>query len=271
VAMSFEPGRRYRMPVVFGPSISPRAGPDGEIPDLTAARTTVAGARFLTDAALLDRLLPPGFALEGEPVVTVEFHYLTNLAWLAGRGYNIVKILYPARFRGARDEAAGPFSAVLWENRGDCCTTGREEIGVAKIFADIDPPVGGAGGDLYRASGDGHGFLEMTLANLVDTPPPPPPAWDGVLHYLYVPKFGRPGEAEVEHAVLTPPAPGAQKIVDYAAGEGIVAFHRASFAQLPTQYRIVGALADLPILEPRGGYRLTVAGGRDLADQRALF
>jgi hypothetical protein len=179
--------------------------------------------------------------------------------------------MYPARFEGERDSATGPFSAVLWENRTDCCTTGREEIGVAKIHADIHPPAIANGTHSFLASGEGHPFLRMALSALADAPPPPPPPWDGVLHYYYIPKFGRPGEAEVEHAVLTPAAPGLQKTVRYQTGTAELAFARASFEQLPTQFMIVNALADLPVLELRGGYLAQVEGGRDLSDQRALF
>lgn len=106
LSMTFLPGRRYRMLVVFGPSISPGSGPTGENPSMSTARTTVAGARLLTKAAMLDRLLPPGFTLEGEPVVTVEFSYLSDLAWLARRGYAIVKVMYPARYLPALPRSA---------------------------------------------------------------------------------------------------------------------------------------------------------------------
>jgi hypothetical protein len=271
MAMSFEPGKLYRMPVGFGPSVSPRAVPEGKTRDMGSARISVAGARFLTDVSRLDALLPPGFSVEGEPVVTVEFHYLTRLEWLAGRGYNFVAVSFPARFRGRRSEAVGPFVAILWENRADCCITGREEVGVSKIFADIYPPSVLNGEHHYLATTDGHPFLNLTLANIEEAPPPSPPQVDGALHYYYIPKFGRPGEAEVQHAVLTPPLPGAQRVVRYQSARGTVSFKRATFEQAPTQFMVINGLADLPVLEPRGGYLIELEGGRDMADQIALW
>jgi hypothetical protein len=272
MAMHFEPGKHYRMPVGFGPSVSPRAVPEGKTRDMGSARITVAGARFLTDISRLDALLPPGFAVEGEPVVTVEFHYLTRLEWLAGRGYNFVAVFFPTRFRGQRDEAVGPFAAVLWENRADCCITGREEVGVSKIFAEIYAPSILGGAQHYLATTDGHPFLNLTLTNIEETAPPPPPSqMDGILHYYYVPKFGRPGEAEVQHAVLTPPLAGAQRVVRYQSARGTISFKGATFEQAPTQFMVINALADLPVVESRGCYLIELEGGRDLADQVALF
>ena len=271
MSMQFEAGRRYRMPVVFGPSVSPRQMPDGAPADMTNARMTVAGVKFLTDAARLGRLLPPGFTLDGEPVVSVEFLYLSHLEWLGGRGYNIVKVDYPARFQGRQDTARGPFLAVLWENRTDCCTTGREEVGWSKIFADIYPPAVSRGEQTFLAAADGHPIVQMSLKDVVETAPPAAPAVDGVLHYYYVPKIGHPGEAAVEHAVLSPSISDPPKVKRFFSARGEVDFPRASFEQLPTQFMIVNALADLPKLEPRGGYLFEVEGGRAYEDQRALY
>lgn len=71
------PGPMYRMPYGFGPTAGPRQRPDGKPFSWTATphKLTVATS-FLTEATRIDALLPPGFSLAGEPVVTVEFHVL---------------------------------------------------------------------------------------------------------------------------------------------------------------------------------------------------
>ncbi|MEO8451781.1 MAG: acetoacetate decarboxylase family protein, partial [Gemmatimonadota bacterium] len=135
------PDRLYMMPTHFGPSCGPRQGPEGE--RFTAARPAKQvkyGVSFRTSREQLDELLPPGFQVEGDPIVTVEASYLTELAWLAGRGYNIVSVRFPALFQGKRDRASGPFLAVLWENLCDPILTGREQLGYSKLYADIPPP-----------------------------------------------------------------------------------------------------------------------------------
>ena len=84
----FQPGMMYRMPTHFGPSLGPRQGPEGRrfaCAD-TPKKTSVA-VSFRTNAATLGQLLPVGFQLAGDPIVTVAVSYLTEIEWLAGRGY----------------------------------------------------------------------------------------------------------------------------------------------------------------------------------------
>src|SRR5262245_62407749 len=89
------------MPTHFGPAPGPRQLPDGVVPDPKhSPRRLSVAVSFLTDAALLARHLPEGFALAGEPVVTVEFHYMTEIDWLAGRGYTMIEVSWPATFTG---------------------------------------------------------------------------------------------------------------------------------------------------------------------------
>jgi hypothetical protein len=63
----FEAGRIYRMPTHFGPAPVPRQLPDGVVPaPKHSPRRLSVAASFLTEAALLERHLPEGFALAGE-------------------------------------------------------------------------------------------------------------------------------------------------------------------------------------------------------------
>src|SRR4051794_11122734 len=75
----FEAGRIYRMPTHFGPAPGPRQLPDDVAadPKRSPRRLSVA-ASFLTDPVMLERHLPEAFTLAGEPVVTVEFHHMTD-------------------------------------------------------------------------------------------------------------------------------------------------------------------------------------------------
>jgi hypothetical protein len=50
---------------------------------------TPISSSFLTEAAALERHIPERFALVGDPVVTVEFHYMAGIDVLPYRiGYN---------------------------------------------------------------------------------------------------------------------------------------------------------------------------------------
>jgi hypothetical protein len=84
----FEPGRIDRMPIHFGPAPGPRQIPTNAVADSTrSAQKTPITASFLTERSSLERHTPARFQLAGEPVVTIEFHYMTHIDWLAGRGY----------------------------------------------------------------------------------------------------------------------------------------------------------------------------------------
>ena len=52
---------------------------------------------------------------------------------------------------------------------------------------------------------------------------------------------------------------------------GAVRFHRAAWSDLPTIHHVVNALAELPIIEPRGGSLTHSQGGKWGRDQRVLM
>jgi hypothetical protein len=99
----FEPGRIYRMPTHFGPAPGPRQMPAEADADPTRSpHKTLISASFLTEGSALECHIPERFTLAGEPVVTIEFHYMTDIDWLAGRGYTMIHVWWPVTFNGAR-------------------------------------------------------------------------------------------------------------------------------------------------------------------------
>lgn len=272
-----EPGRMYRMPYGFGPSAGPRQGPGGERFDWTMTPCRrAATVSFLTEAAALDRLLPPDFALIGEPVVTVEIQYYTQLEWLAGRGYNTLGIRFPVRFEGKRDRVQGGFLAVLWENLTDPILSGRDELGFAKLYCELPPPRVFKGREHYFAEWLGHRFMDMDIGDLTETSKAAPPLMglsgpnEGTLHYKYVPRTGAWGDDDVAYACLTPSTGSQMQVTAAWKGQGRVAFHPTSWEQMPTQFQVVSSLAALPQLEQRGATLVETRGAKDLGDQRIL-
>ena len=269
----FEAGRIYRMPTHFGPAPGPRQLPDEVAVDPKHSRRTLSVmASFLTDPEMLERHLPEGFTLAGEPVVTVEFHYMTDIDWLAGRGYTMVNVGWPATFTGSRDRATGKFLAVVWENLADPIITGRCEIGQPKLYAEIAEPRRWNGAQICTAGWMGFCFLDLAVTQLQDAGQDRPGALsDGTLMLKYKPRTGAWGETDLCQVTLTPAADPDNHIEQRQIGAGTVRFHKADWADLPTMHHVVNALAALPVIEARGGAVTLSRGGKSLRDQRVLL
>ena len=271
------PNRMYYMPTHFGPRTGPRQGPDGrKFNCIDNPYGTSYSVSFLTKAGQLEAFLPPGFSLDSEPVVTVFSNHMTAIEWLAGRGYNVLGVSFPARFTGERDRVRGSFLTVLWENLTDPILTGREELGFSKIYCELPPPTQLQGEYHLIASWLGFKFLDLHLSDLRALSPDEIAARqaastsEGALHYKYMPRTGEWGKADVAYPVLTPAANSNQRILQQHVGAGRIQFHRARWEDLPTQYNIVNAFADLEILEYRAASLTKTVGGKDISDQRIL-
>ena len=276
-----DPKLMYMMPTHFGPMCGPRQGPDGEIFafERDNRRFTTVAVDFVTNPEQLRRFLPPGFALWGEPVVTVSATYMKNIDWLAGRGYNVLGVRFPVLYQGEKDRAVGPFLTVLWENLTDPILTGREQLGFSKVFCDLPEPVIHNGEAHCTASWMGFRFLDIRIRNLEESNPAKraeskPKGEDGTLrgqiHYKYTPRTGEWGKADAQYAVISPETSNAQ-IADTFVGEGEIQFHKARWEDLPTQYMIVNALHELEIGEYLGGRIEYGSGGGSISNQRILY
>ncbi len=268
----FEAGHIYRMPTHFGPAPGPRQLPDDVVvdPKRSPRRLSVA-ASFLTDPVVLEQHLPDGFTLAGEPVVTVEFHHMTDIDWLAGRGYTMIWVGWPATFTGSRDRATGKFLAVVWENLADPIITGRDEIGHPKLYAEIAEPRRWNGAQICTAGWMGFRFLELEVSQLHDTDADRQgAASDGTLILKYTPRTGAWGETDLCQVTLTPADDPDNHIEQRQTGAGTVRFHKASWSDLPTMHHVVNALAALPVIEARGGAVTLSRGGKTYRDQRVL-
>ena len=269
--MNFElkAGLRYRMPAVFGPAPGPRQKADGtpwkpeETGTMNCQWMTV---YYRTNRSSMERLLPPGFTLRGEPIVAVSLSFFSNLYWLAGRGYGILFIDFPAVYAGKSETIEGHFCPVLWEGVPDAILTGREELGFPKLFADIpnlaiDKQAGVASGG---ASWFGHKFFDIGLQGLSEVHGDKKLPGNGgpAMFFKYMPRTSIGGReaGDVAYVTTSQPPPGAAsdaspiKFGDanfkkYTARSGSVKWHRATFEQLPTTFHVVNGLADLEILE----------------------
>jgi hypothetical protein len=271
----------YRMPVGFGPSEGPRQGPDGRRFNGDLSRATLLSVEYLTDAATLQALLPADYKVAAEPVVTVKVHYNHSLAWLAGRGYNYIEVLFRAVFEGKQDRCEGDFVAVMWESLADPIIVGRDEVGHPKIFADIPEPVVTDSSTTFTSSWFDYQFCTVSFAglSLPQWPAqevedevrsrPPATGMSGLprLNYKYIPNAQNLEEADCAYTVMFPAGLYENYVLDSWAGSATVTFEHATWEQLPTMSNIVNRLADLPVIEYLGASMVrTVRSFNDLRD-----
>ena len=75
----FQPGMIYRMPTHFGPALGLRQSETGPSHAPDSRDNLHFSVSFLTNREQLIELLPEGFEVGQEPVVTVDFNYMTNI------------------------------------------------------------------------------------------------------------------------------------------------------------------------------------------------
>ncbi|GAA2399289.1 acetoacetate decarboxylase family protein [Actinomadura vinacea] len=269
---TFEPDRIYRMPVLFGPTPGPRQRlDDSRWHGSPSPHQTTVWADFTADRGRLESLLPEGFRLDGTPTVRVRFRYLTRIAWLAGRGYNILDLAVPVVYEGGADPVRGDLVLVLWESLADPIISGREELGYAKLYAEI-PPARGAADAGYvaaHASWDGFTFAALSVEGIGD----PKPAGSGdaeapLLHVKYMPSTTGTGVPDAHYVTVTPADYPKRRVLDRRTGtRATVEFTAGDFDRLPTLYHITGQLAGLGLSETTACGVLTTLGGKNLSDQ----
>lgn len=261
----------YRMPAWFGPSLGPRQrGALGAYqPGEAGSRwRVVSSVRFRTAEDDLVELLPPRFSLDGPPTVSVGVSYLHDVGWLAGHGYNILRIDIPAVFEGEDGTVRGNFTPVLWESLADPIITGREELGMSKVYADIPPLVEEGTRVVSTARWQGFEFFRLQIDGLEDVEVPAGVTGPAVLNYKYVPRTGGWGEADAEYVTMSPPQP--VTVTRRRAGSATFGFVTATWEQLPTLFHIVNALAALPVLDVSEGTLAVMEGASDGRDQRMI-
>jgi acetoacetate decarboxylase len=247
----FDPNGHYKMPAHF-----PAPRPEG-VPSLWYHDQLAMAVSFVTDRDRLAAYLPQPFEVAEEAIVTVTYVRNPNVEWLAGRGYNLITVSAAAVFNGEVDQLEGYFNLVTWENLTDPILTGREMLGIPKIFADI--PDHEVVDDVWRCSASHFGskIVDLQIANTVAVTAEEIAAYmdaqkdkDHPMGWRYLPNVGAMGAAISEPTLF----PQENHTTEAWVGEGSIDWQHLTWQQNPTQFHIVNALADLPILEYRPAF-----------------
>jgi hypothetical protein len=153
---------------------------------------------------------------------------------------------------------------VLFENLADPIITGREELGMPKLFCDIAAKVEGDTASISLAW-RGAQFGEIKVSGLSTPPPPPatngepaqrmpgpppPPPEQGQFAHRYVPAVGQPGKADADYAVFIPnpkPASDDAKPQTLTTATASASFEARDWQSLPTIHHVAKGLAEMPI------------------------
>ena len=249
-----DPKKSYMMPAHFGPRHMDTSA-SGWYHDVTLMVVP-----YLTDREKLATYLPRPFEVAEEPIVTVVYACNKDVDWLAGRGYNLIGVSAAVVFNGKKDKLAGQYSLVLWENLTDPILSGRELQGIPKIYADI--PDHSITDDNWHTSASHYEskIVDIAIDNLraptmeeIEASQKAQEGKDNPMAWRYLPGVGGFGEAVNEATTY----PSENVFTGVWTGDGKIEWNRLTWEQNPTQYHIVNALSDLPILEYRRAFVTT--------------
>ncbi len=242
---TLDPSASYAMPAHFGPRAS-NAKSSGWYCDVT-----MMAIPYVTDAEKLAAYIPAPFRVADVPVVTVVCAKNRDIDWLAGHGYNLIAVNASVVYRGEEEELTGTYTLVMWENLADPILTGRELQGIPKIFADIEDCNEVDGQWRSSATHFGNKIVDLTIDNLrapteeeiaaaaaAEAGGSHPMAW------RFFPAV--PGFSQSVNEMTT--FPSETVYTEAMVGEGNVDWQHLTWEQNPTQFHIVNALADLPVV-----------------------
>jgi hypothetical protein len=263
---SKKPDIYWRMPTAFGPSPGPRQDSLGRPHGGHHERTFVkASIMFKTSRTYLQSLLPTeSFRFKSPATIAYASIYIVTLgsmSWLGGGGYTHCGLYIHDVEYTKRDGATvyGTYLPVLFENLTDPIISGRDELGMNKVYCEIDID---RKTDSYHAqcSWRGTKFFDLELEDLKADPPkieglPADAAKDyGVLTYKYIPATGKPGKADIEYACVIPHAEEAK--VAQVTVQSVAWSHKPHMRfeakdqdSLPTLHHISSVLAGMPVYE----------------------
>jgi hypothetical protein len=271
------------MPLAFGPAPGPRQDTFGN-PHPSAYQTfSTASIKFKTSRTFLQNLFPTGsFAFKSPGTVAFSSFSVTSLdkmAWLRGSGYNHFGLYIHGVQYKKRDGTTvnGMYIPVLFENLADPIVTGRDELGMPKIYCEIDIERSSKSYDM-QASWRGASFASINIADL-DVFDKGTSATGGEqeneLVYKYIPAVGEKGKADGEYAIVVPHAEEVKKFPSTVTSvmmlkKASIRFHRLDKERLPTLYHVVETLSEIPIYEILGAMVVEGLGGRDLSSARRI-
>jgi len=261
------PSIYWRMPVAFGPMPGPRQNTLGKIRNSEESTFVTTSIKFKSSRTLLQNLFPhkstsyrfksPGTVAYASFTQTT----LNKMEWLGGSGYNHLGLyIHDVEYVKKNGEViSGTYLPILFENLTDPIVSGREELGMPKLYSEID---------VYKrdtslriqTSWRGASWGNFVVEGLEDIDPGMAvgsvsgESDNGILVYRYMPKIGEDmkGDAEAEYTSFVPfaeerPQPVTKRVRKAAAAS--IKIDALDLEALPTLHHIISRLGEIPIYE----------------------
>ncbi|EOA83036.1 uncharacterized protein SETTUDRAFT_156683 [Exserohilum turcica Et28A] len=279
----------WRMPIAFGPMPGPRQTHLGIPRDGTNSTFTTASIKFKTSRTVLQNLFPPGrqgwrFKSPGT-VAYASFSQTTlnKMEWLGGSGYKHIGLYIHGVEYVKQDGSVlnGSYLPILFESLTDPIVSGREELGMPKLYTSVD---------IYRRSHsyrirtgwEGAFWGNFLLEGLEEVDSASEigsisgEADDGILAYRYMPTVGysNKGVPAEEYAIwdafceaTTTPRP----TKFYKVRKATFDIDPLNWEQLPTLHHVISRLSELPVYEIMGAKLVEGVGVPDVSTARPVY
>jgi hypothetical protein len=204
------------------------------------------------------------------------------MEWLGGSGYRHLGLYIHGVDYVKKDGTiiSGTYMPLLFESLTDPIVSGREELGMPKLYSSIDIH---RRSNSYRINTGWEGAIwgNFVWEGLEESNQAAESGKisgeddDGILVYRYIPKVGRDskGQAEAEYPVFVPyaedfPTPRPQRV--YKAKKPSFKIDSLDVDALPTLHHIISRMAELPVYEVVSGKVVEGVGVPDVAAARRI-
>lgn len=259
----------WRMPLSFGPMPGPRQDPAGKFRGEYFSNSVTASIKIKTSRTFLQNMFPvSSFSFQSPDTVayaTISCTTLKSLDWLGGGGYSHIGLYLHGVKHTQRDGSVvnGTYLPVLFEDLADPIITGRDELGMSKIYCSIDIDrqdkflqimMGWRGVTFGQFMWKGLELFSPSREELDQNTSEPQatgtPKDDGLLAYRYIPAVGDSGKADAEYAVFIPHDKKEHvRETTLKATESHISFSPHDWSALPTLHNVAASLAELPVYD----------------------
>lgn len=239
---------------------------------------------FKTSATLLRNLFPNSRYSFSKPdtVVTASFvvETLSNMSWLGGGGYDLVGFyIHDVRVEDRNGRVRhGIYCPLMLENLTDPILTGREELGVPKLFSEISIEE-----DVDRCSVKiswrGNKYMDLSWKGLAPkerehdkSAVTPIQKSEGLLVHRYMPSH-EVGKSSYENDLLLGDKAHVPSILSHrVSSPSDVTFNIEDLGSkhLPTLHHIISRLAELPMFGIVSGSVIKTEGVTDFSHIEVL-